>query len=184
MNDKLFKKLMVSLILEYRLSLDTIGELFKVNKEDLYVKLINGRNPEIKNAMIYILDYESKDKDLIDQKEARKNATVFLIRYMRAKDENEKINLINSLNNIDDIKRIANKNDIDRTDEEKVKIIKYRYKYCLPKEYIEYVFGVPSSTQSGREKQVDQKLYKKLIALNNYNIENINKYNYAGKNVK
>jgi len=172
MENEILTYLITSLILEYRLSLDTISELFNIDKKEIYNRLMEIKKPNVRNAMVYILNYETKEKGLIDQKEARKNATMFLLRFKREKDTKSKLKLINSLNDITEIERIASKKHYDRTEEEINKIIKYRYKYCISLNNIEKIFDISRKVLSQKEKNIEGNFKDRLELLSTYSKDN------------
>lgn len=163
-SEELLINIIRGLVLEYRISIDTINKLFNVEK-DIYNKIIDSENKIMRNALIYVLDYETKRNGLVDQKLAKRKAGVFLIQFYSKKTSKEKLELIKELNSC----KVVKKNKEELTYEDIQNIIKYRYKYVLSRKYIEEMFEVSESTQRCRENKMDEDFKIKLKYLNEYN---------------
>ena len=125
-----------SLILEYRLSLETLEQLGLIkNDKKTYDEIIDVDNPTLKHALIYVLDYETIGT-FINQKEAKRNSLKFLSNFSNAKTSKEKVELVNQLNNSLGIHKIKGKTREQINSEEVKTIVKYRYKYALSRMHI------------------------------------------------
>ena len=91
-----------------------------------------------------------------------------------AKDGKEKLEIIKNLDNSSTIKEILKKKPEEFNDNDFENIIKYRYKYALPKRRIRNEFDLTRAVLDNREKKVDEELKTKLEILNEYN----NRFNY------
>ena len=168
-NQNLELFLITQLILEYRPSLETISQIFNTEPNDMYNKVISVNNGIIKHALRYVLDHETQQYDLIDQKVAKRKILVFLTRLNLAKTPTEKLEIIKSLDNGAVLKGIKKKgiNDIEEADFEV--IIKHRYKYALSKKRIQDEFNITRKMLEHRESKLDGDMYKKIMVLNEYN---------------
>lgn len=157
-----------SLILEYRLSLETISELgLTQNINDIYNKITNINDLTINGALKYVLDYESKGS-LVDQKEAKKQAIKFLISFRKSNDIKERIHMINQLNNNFEINSLKNKNG-RMNENDIIAILKYRHKYCLAKKETAKIFNIAHKSLDYWENNLcDETLKNKLKALNDF----------------
>lgn len=177
--EEVLKNIIPSLILEYRLSLNSVSELFGIERNELYNMLFQNREKSyrneaiIKDALVYVLNYETINSDLIDQNEAKKQARKFLFKYCGLKTNEEKICLVNSLNDTSKLEVIRKKNSIDFTDDDRMEMIKYRYKFCLSQRYLEQAFEWSRGSQENFEKHLDLDFKKKIVALNMFNKDTI-----------
>lgn len=167
--EELFTEMLTAMVLEYRVSIDTLSQIFRIEKNDLYNQLISTDNHMIKCALIYVLDYETKNEELIDPRKAKIKAQVFLTEIHLAKNKEDKLKVIRKIHNNQEIQLIAQKKKEDITPEDIDKIINYRYKYALPRGYITKVFDISESIQRTYEAKLDADLQKKLKCLNEYN---------------
>lgn len=158
-----------SLILEYRLSLETLEQLGLIkNNPKTYNQILEVENDALRHALTYILDYETKGT-FIDQKEAKINALKFLRDFSGTKSNKEKIELVNNLNNNLGIHEIKNKTRDQITPEEVKNIVRYRYKYCLTKRDTISMFDLPLRTlRTCEENFKDEVLKSRLEVLNDY----------------
>ena len=161
---------MIGIILEYRASLDTVSKKFQVDKTELYNKLTNIYDKIIKDAVLYVVDIETKDETLVSQDTASKNINKFFMKLQLAKTSAAKAKIINDLFNNDEINELKSKNKVMFTDEELYKITKFRYKYVLSMTNIEDIFGINVELLSRHESKIeDENLKKKLEILNKHN---------------
>ena len=173
-----------SVILEYRISIETASKLFGGNPNDLYNRVIDTDDFFIKNALLYILDYETKVPNIVDQKEAKIDALKFLIKFRNAKSSEEKVKLVNQLNDKTEIDKIRNKNTEYFTSREYELITEYRYKYALTRAHVAREFGCSSKNLYNKEVKLDEETRKKFEVLNSYHNSRINGRNYpTGKRV-
>lgn len=156
-----------TLILEYRLSLKTVHELFSDSDNYSYDKIIDVENYYLKNALIYVLDYETKGT-LINQKTAKRKTLAFLTKFKLLKTTKEKIELVNELNDLSKIKELQ-KRYKSYTDSDILQIIKYRYKYALSRLHMSEILNVTRQTIIDWEKEMDEEFLERLNALNSYN---------------
>lgn len=168
-SEQLLTHIITSLVLEYRISLDTIGEMFKKNKNEIYTDLINTDNYLIKNAIMYVLDYETKEPGLVDQRKAKAKAMAFMTKFQLAKDAKSKIDLLTQINDNSEIEMLRDKESEEITDEDMKKLIDYRYKYALSKPFLQNNFGVTVDKIRYSEDKQEESFRAKLKFLNNYN---------------
>lgn len=156
-------------ILNYRISLKTASEIFKREQNDIYCELMDIKNPFEKKAIMYVLDYETKETELIDQKVAKRKAMIFLTKFYGVKTKDEKNKLIRDLNENTNIEHLKNKRREDLTEEDISKIINFRYKYAVPAIVMYEVFDVTRHWLEYHESKLDENFQKRLKFLNEYN---------------
>ena len=166
--------LIKQLILNYRISLETASEIFKKEKNEIYCELMEIKNNLEKKAIMYILDYETKEKELIDQKVAKRKSMIFLTKFYGSKSIEDRNKLLKELNENTNIEHLKNKRREDLTEEDINKIINFRYKYAIPAVMISEIFDVTRHWIDYHESKVDEDLQKKLKFLNEYNCKNNN----------
>lgn len=172
MLDKLPIEVIRNLVLEYRISIDTLCSLSSLSKEEMYKKLLAVRDNELlRGALIYVLDVETKNDKLIDQKVAKRKLLVFETLMFKAKTKEEKIKLLKDLSKEDEIKRLKKTKYEDMTKEDMEFATKYRYKYVLSRQYIEDVFGIKKHAQEHFESTLDQDFIEKLKVMHEYNVQ-------------
>ena len=122
-------KVITFAIINYRLSLESLFELFNIEKtEDITNKeTINFFD---KQAIRYILNYETINSDKKEQNKAKFKTMALITKIKLAKTLEEKIEFIK---NEDDIKAIdiIGKDAKDLTEDEKYLILSYRYRHAL-----------------------------------------------------
>ncbi len=167
--EELLKNIITSLVLEYRVSLDTIEEIFGKDKNEVYCDLMDTDNYLIKNAIMYVLDYETKEPGLVDQRKAKAKARSFMTRFQIAKTAKEKIDMLTQINDNSEIEMLRDKESEEITDEDMKKLIDYRYKYALSKPFLQNNFGVTVDKIRCSEDKQEESFRAKLKFLNNYN---------------
>lgn len=168
-NEQFLTYIMRSLILEYRLSIDTVSEIFGGDPNDLYGKIINMNDSYFKNALIYVLDYETKEAGIVDQTVAKRKAMIFLTKFKMLKTAKERLELINQLNDNSEVNKIRNKNSSEYTEEEYEIISEYRYKYALSRRHISKEFGINEKTIYSRDARLGDGKKEKFKLLSAYN---------------
>jgi len=161
--------LITQLILEYRTSLETISQLFNMEENDMYNKVISNNYGFVKYALLYVLDYETKMPELINQSEAKKGVRTFLINFHLAKTTKEKLEMIKNLDNSSSVLKLKNKKTENYEETDFSSIIKYRYKYALTKGQIKRVFEITRHALDSRENKLDENMKKRIDFLNEYN---------------
>jgi len=161
--------LITQLILEYRTSLKTISKLFNMDENDMYNKVLSNNYGIVKRALIYVLDYETREPELINQTEAKKNVRMFLTKFHFAKTTKEKLEIIKALDNSASILKLKNKKSENFEEEDLDSIIKYRYKYVLSKKQIQREFEISRHVLDNRENKLDSDMKKRLDFLNEHN---------------
>ena len=167
-NDKLTLHLIAHLILEYRTSLSTICKVLNLDEDDAYEVLMdNIKDITIKKGLIYVLEHETK-QGIIDQNVARRKAMAFLTKLHILKDQKEKLKLIKSISDDSEIIALQSKSYDQLSMNDFEKISKYRYKYAMPRKYIEQIFNFSKEVLQKRESKLDDNLQLKLDVLNKY----------------
>ena len=156
-----------SLILEYRLSLETVHELFSDTDNYSYDKIVDVDNKYLKNALKYVLDYETKGT-LINQKTAKRKAMAFLTKFKMLKTAKEKVTLVNKLNDNSKIKELQKKFKT-YTEDDIEQVIKFRYKYALSRLFMSEMLNITRMTIFKWEKEMDEEFLERLDVLNSYN---------------
>lgn len=165
--EELLKNIITSLVLEYRISLDTIGEMFGKDKNEIYTELIDTDNYLIKNAIMYVLDYETKEPGLVDQRKAKIKASAFITKFQIAKDAKTKIAMLTEINDNSEVEKIR-----DKSNEDMRKLTNYRYKYALSKTFLQNNFAVSRHRVDRHEDKCEENLRAKLKFLDKYNDKN------------
>lgn len=176
MNEKELQMYIITqLILEYRASLETVSKIFNIAPSELYGELMSTENEITKKALIYVLDHETRVQNLVDQDVAKRKIRVFLTKFHMAKTPQEKMAVIKTLDNSEQIEKLKTKGYANMTDEDFYTIINYRYKYALPRITVGFEFGITKSVLERREAKLDDNMQKRMLALNEYS-------NYIGMN--
>ena len=169
MNEKELQMYIITqLILEYRASLETVSKIFNMNPAELYNELISTENEITRDALLYVLDHETKEPDLIDQDVAKRKIRVFLTKFHMAKTPQEKVAVIKTLDNSEQIEKLKSKGFNNMVADDFFTIIKYRYKYALPRRKVQLEFGITKSVLERREATLDEETKKRMAALNDY----------------
>ena len=181
-NDKLTLHIITHLILEYRTSLSTICKIYKLDENDAYEALMSNRDSTLKKALIYVLDYETKE-GITDQDVARRKTMAFLTKLHILKDKKEKLELIKSISDDSDVINLQNKTtaQLDASDFEK--IIKYRYKYAISRKELEREIGINEDVLRKREDALTGDMKIKIEHLNRYYDYNNNNYNSSYRSI-
>lgn len=166
---ELTERVISQLILEYRPSIETIGKIFQMDETEINERLLNTPNYGLKNALIYVLYYETKEDGLIDQNEAKKNIQRFITKLHLAKDNKAKLNVIKELDSTANIERLQKKKYEDYSKDDIINLIKYRYKYALTRAVITENYAITTDALRYQESILDEGFKKKLKVLNDYN---------------
>ncbi|MBE6153164.1 MAG: hypothetical protein E7166_02905 [Firmicutes bacterium] len=180
--EELYLNVITNLILEYRLSLENVCKIFNVEADDIYAKLMNTENLIIKDALIFVLNYETVEAGLVDQSKARADVSKFMLKFHKANTPQEKYNVIMELNDSSEIEKIMNKTRDNITEKDFELITKYRYKYALPKTYISKRSDITDDMILSRENKLDEDFKKKIAFLNSYN-DKVKGHSYWSKNM-
>jgi len=167
--EELLVHVITNLILEYRISMETVCKTFNVDEHDIYDKLMNNSNYLIKDALMYVLDYETKEPGLIDQKKSKLKMSMFLTKLHMAQTPKDKLEVIKELSDNSSIDAIKNKNANQVTEEDIINLTNYRYKYALTKSFICDHFPVTTKKLTYWEAKLDDDFKKKIDYLNAYN---------------
>lgn len=162
--------LITQLILEYRVSLEDISKTFNKDKNELYNNLMKYNNESVQKALKYVLDYENGIVSKEEKEYSRKQVRLFLMKFSFAKDKDEKVKIINSLNHDKEVMSLRTKKRSELTNDDLEKISRYRLKYAMSRKRIEEYFAVTEDSLRAYEKTIqDTMLKQKLEILNNRN---------------
>ena len=157
-----------TLILEYRLSYDSVDELFNIDSRNICNDIIHTNSGNTSKALDYILNHETIGA-LVDQKRAKTEASKILEELRKCKTTKEQVEILNNLNSNTKVNQIKKKKTDDLTSDEKNTIIKYRYKYCLSMTETCNLFNITRLTLRKWENKLEDQLFiQKLTALNDY----------------
>ena len=167
-------------IINYRLSMDSVYELFNIEKIDDAVNI--SKVTEIRNAIRYILEHETINDSKEKQKEAKRKTLALITKLKMAASKKNTDEVLNLLINPEDIKALKLKNKEARyfTEEDKECLFAYRYRYALKIIDMQKIFPFGKNFYVDNEKKLKNEFLKnKIIELNDYHTSM--KYNYRPK---
>ena len=153
-------------IINYRLSMKSVYELFNIENTDDVIKLYN--NSITRNTIRYVLNHETINDSEDIQKKA-KNKTFSL--FSKLKNAKSKQEIINLLTSEEDKKALLLINRDARTlsEEEKECLFSYRYRHALKIKDMTQIFPFYKNFYIDNEKKIsNEDLKEKLSELNKY----------------
>lgn len=158
------------LILTYRAKLPLISELFQIDEEELYQKLIK-YNDNSYRAFIYLFYHEDVDQDL-----AKREIIKFyndLVNALVSKDKEEQHRLVNLISDSDAFQVIKKSNSGQQLSEDDILVImRHQLKYAMSYRGVATLFSQHRHSMCLRMERLigdDEELkekFRKLIAFN------------------
>jgi len=158
------------LILTFRAKLPLVSELFQIDEEELYQKLIK-YNDNSYRGFIYLFYHEDYDQEL-----ARKNIIIFyknLISALTNKDKDEQHKLVNLISDNDAVSvQKKSNNGILLSDNDILIIMRHQLKYAMSYRALASMFALNRPTMCARIDRLigdDEELkdkYERLAAFN------------------
>jgi hypothetical protein len=172
-------KFMGKIALEYRLSLESVCRLMKIeptdeNKGLVYETILRTSNDKYSDDFQYLFGYETLNEKKEVSSVAYRKALIFLTRYVNAKRRNDKeavSAVLKELTKTDSDFRslLGRKFDEPLTEEEVTIISKYRIKYCVARNLVSDILDIGSKKISIAEKKINDDIMKaKLQMLSEY----------------
>lgn len=172
-------KFMGKIALEYRLSLESVCRLMKIeptdeNKGLVYETILKASKGNSYFYFQYLFGYETLNEKKEVSSVAYRKALIFLTRYVNAKRRNDKeavSAVLKELTKTDSNFRslLGRKFDEPLTEEEVTIISKYRIKYCVARNLVSNILDIGSKKISIAEKKINDDIMKaKLQMLSEY----------------
>lgn len=163
--NKLKEQIMYRAIINYRLSMESVCELFNITKETLIEKINENKN----NALKYILYSETINDSKKNQEIAKNNTKKLFTKINKIKNKKDLFELFDELDSKNTL-RLCNKNTRDLSSDEAIEILKYKYKYALTKQELCSIFNISLHFTVDQTKNLEDKdLRQKLEQLSKYN---------------
>lgn len=172
-------KFMGKIALEYRLSLESVCRLMKIeptdeNKGLVYETILKASKDNSYFCFQYLFGYETLNEKKEVSSVAYRKALIFLTRYVNAKRRNDKeavSTVLKELTKTDsDFRSLLGRKFGEPLTEEEVTIIsKYRIKYCVARNLVSDILDIGRRKISIAEKKINDDIMKaKLQMLSEY----------------
>lgn len=168
-------KFVAKMALEYRLSLENICKLLKLeptqeNKNKVYeiIMELNKDNYELTEAYKYLFNFETINESAEVSSKSYSKAVWFLMQYNDAKKRGDTdrvdrvINLLNKTNK--DLEQLMKKGLPNRLTEEEISIIsKYRIKYGISRSEFSNISGINKDRIARHERKIQDPVLRKKV---------------------